>query len=160
MSSVYKFAKQAQDAIPSGLKCEMGDSAVPQSPFSQLSHKWAFCQAVVLNFLFVFLGSHTWHTEVPRLEAELELQLLAYNTATAMGDLNGIWDLHHSSWQHRILNPLSKARDQTCILKDASQIHSCWAMRGTPILMFKEYIWVHLCIQYCNGCIYTRTHKL
>lgn len=51
MSSVYKFAKQAQDAIPSGLKCEMGDSAVPQSPFSQLSHKWAFCQAVVLNFL-------------------------------------------------------------------------------------------------------------
>ena len=28
--------------------------------------------------------------EVPRLEAELELQLLAYNTATAMGDLNGI----------------------------------------------------------------------
>ena len=23
-------------------------------------------------------------------------------------------DLHHSSWQRRILNPLSKARDQTC----------------------------------------------
>ena len=30
--------------------------------------------------------------------------------------------LHHSSWQHRILSPLSEARDQICILMDASQI--------------------------------------
>ena len=30
--------------------------------------------------------------------------------------------LHHSSQQCRILNPLSEARDQTCILKDASQV--------------------------------------
>ena len=32
-------------------------------------------------------------------------------------------DLQHSSRQHRILNPLSKARDRTCVLMDASQIH-------------------------------------
>ena len=31
-------------------------------------------------------------------------------------------DLHHSSQQHRILNPLSEARDQTYVLTDASQI--------------------------------------
>ena len=30
-----------------------------------------------------------------------------------------------SSWQCQILNPLSKARDQTCILMDTSQIHFC-----------------------------------
>ena len=53
---------------------------------------------------------------------ELELQLLAYTTATAIPDLSRIYDLHHSSGQHQILNPLSKARDQTCMLKDASQI--------------------------------------
>ena len=29
------------------------------------------------------------------------------------------FDLHHSSWQHRILNPLSQARDGTRLLMDA-----------------------------------------
>jgi len=32
-------------------------------------------------------------------------------TATAMPDPSHICDLHHSSWQCQILNPLSKARD-------------------------------------------------
>ena len=60
--------------------------------------------------------------EVPKLRAELELQLPAYATATAMPDLSRICDLHHSSWQCRSLNPLSNARDRTCILMDTSQI--------------------------------------
>ena len=30
-----------------------------------------------LCFVFVFLGPHPWHMEVPRLGVELELQLLA-----------------------------------------------------------------------------------
>ena len=34
--------------------------------------------------------------EVTRLEVELELQLPAYATATAMQDPSYIWDLHHS----------------------------------------------------------------
>ena len=33
-----------------------------------------------------FLGPHLQHMEVPRLEVELELYLLAYATATAMRD--------------------------------------------------------------------------
>ena len=44
--------------------------------------------------------------EVPRLGVELELGLLAYATATAMPDPSGICDLHHSSWQRWVLNPL------------------------------------------------------
>ena len=31
--------------------------------------------------------------------------------------------LHHSSWPHQILNPLSEARDRTCNLTDASHVH-------------------------------------
>ena len=42
---------------------------------------------------------------------ELELQLPAYATATAMPDLSCLCNLHHSSQQCRILNPLHKARD-------------------------------------------------
>ena len=49
--------------------------------------------------------------EVPRLGVQSELQLLA--TATAMPEPSCIFDLHHSSQQHQILNPLSKARERT-----------------------------------------------
>ena len=41
-------------------------------------------------FFFVFLGPYPWHMEVSRLGAELELQLLAYTTATAMTDLSHV----------------------------------------------------------------------
>ena len=63
--------------------------------------------------------------EVPRLAVESELQLPAYATAIAMPDLSCICNLHHSSWQRQILNPLSKARDQTRNLMDTSQIRFC-----------------------------------
>ena len=51
-----------------------------------------------------------------------ELQPQAYARATATWDPGCICDLHHSSWQLRILNPLSKARDQTRVLLDASRV--------------------------------------
>jgi len=47
--------------------------------------------------------------EVPRLGFKSELLLLAYTTATAMQDLSHVCDLHHSSEQCRILNPLTRA---------------------------------------------------
>ena len=47
-----------------------------------------------------FLGPHPQHKEVPRLGVKLELQLLAYTTATGTQDLSIICDLHHSSRQH------------------------------------------------------------
>ena len=44
--------------------------------------------------------------EVPRPGVKLELQLLAKATAiaAAIRDLSLVCDLHHSSWQRRILN--------------------------------------------------------
>ena len=56
--------------------------------------------------------------EVPRLGIESELQVPAYTTAIATRDPSHICDLHLSSWQCCIFNPLSKARDPTCILRD------------------------------------------
>ena len=51
--------------------------------------------------------------EVPRLKVqlELELQLLAYATAAVTQDPSRVCDLHCSSWQSQILNPLSGAKD-------------------------------------------------
>ena len=54
--------------------------------------------------------------EVLRLGVELELQLPVYNTVTATRDLSRVCNLHYSSWQLQILNPLGRVRDRTCIL--------------------------------------------
>ena len=64
----------------------------------------------VFFFLSFFLGPYPRYMEVPRLGLESELQLLAYATATATSDTSRFCDLHCSSAQCRILNPLSKAR--------------------------------------------------
>ena len=50
--------------------------------------------------------------------SQIELQLLAYTTATATWDLSRICSLCHSLQQCWILNPQSKARDRTCILRE------------------------------------------
>ena len=63
-------------------------------------------------------AAHLQHMEVSGLRVELELQLLAYASAIATQDLSLICDLRHNLWQHQILNPLSKARDGICILRD------------------------------------------
>ena len=67
--------------------------------------------------------------EVPMLGVKLELQLLVYTTVTVMWDKTCICNLQHSSWQHQVPNTLSKAKDQTRILKDASQFHFLCATR-------------------------------
>ena len=69
-----------------------------------------------------------------------ELQLLTYSTATATQDLSYIWDLYHSSWQCRIINPPSKARDQTRNVMVTSWIRVCCPTVGTPsALIFKIF---------------------
>ena len=75
------------------------------------------------GFPFVlFLGPRLRHMEVPRLGVKQELQLPAYTTATAMQDLSHVCNLYHSSWQRRIPDPLSEARDRTRVLMGTSRI--------------------------------------
>ena len=95
-----------------------------------------FIYLLLLLFL-VFLGPYPWHMEVPRPGVKSELLLPAYATATAMPDPSCIYNLHHSSPQHWILNPLSGARDWTGIFMDPSWVHYHWATVGTSITLFK-----------------------
>ena len=74
-------------------------------------------------FFFLYLGLYPQHIEVPRLRVELDLQLPAYTTATATQDLGHVCDLHHGSQQCQIFNPLSEARNLTCVLMDTSRVH-------------------------------------
>ena len=87
---------------------------------------WFVCSFVA------FLGPHLQHMGVPRPGVESELQLPAYSTAIATPDQS-------RSWQHWILNPLSKARDQTHNLMVPSRICFPCATTGTPkTAIFKE----------------------
>ena len=105
---------------------------------------WVFFLFVCL---FCFLGPHPQYMEIPRLEIQWELQLPAYATATATAtqDPSHICDLHHSSWQGQIVNPLRDARDWTRNLMFPSWIRFHCATMGTPILSYLNYIeWVYL----------------
>ena len=77
-----------------------------------IKHNVANIQDALFFFFlsFAFLGLHLPHMEVPRLGVEWELQLPVYTTAIARPDSSRICDLHHSSWQCRILDPRSEAR--------------------------------------------------
>jgi len=59
-------------------------------------------------------------------------QIRAYATATSTRDQSRTCDLHHSSQQRQILNPLSEARDPTCILMDTSRILVRCTTTGIP----------------------------
>ena len=85
-----------------------------------LTIELASCSSFLITFFFFcFLVPNLRHMEVPRLEVKSELQLPAYTTATEMSDPTPqpqkchVCQLHHSSQQCQILNPLSEARDQT-----------------------------------------------
>ena len=68
-------------------------------------------------FFCFFVGPHLQHLEVNA-------------TATATPGLSCTCDLHHSSWPHQILNPLSKARDGTHFLMDTSWVLNPLSHKG------------------------------
>ena len=127
------------NSSPSLLKCKL--YLVIQ--VGKLNRKKEVLDSMIckLSFFFFFFWHFravpTAYRQVPRLGGETEVQLLVYTIATVMPDPSCICKLHHSSWQcsrqRQILNPLSKPRDRTCVLMDASQIRFHCATMGTPI---------------------------
>jgi len=85
-------------------------SSVYSTEYELFYYEASWLLRLLTFFFFFFIGRHM---EVPRLGVESELQLLAYTTATATPGPSHICDLHYSSWQHQILNPLREARDRT-----------------------------------------------
>ena len=111
-----------------------------------LSSKGHFLSSFTAFFFFGFLGLLLWHTEVPRLGVELELEPPAYTTATATPDLSLVCNLHHSSWQQWILTTLSKARDRTHYLMVPSQI----CFRWRELLTASPFVFCHFLSYSCS----------
>ena len=72
-------------------------------------------------FFFVFFRAET----VTYGSSQARGQIGAYITATVTPDPSHNCDLHHSSQQRQIFNPLSEARNRTCILMNTSWIRYC-----------------------------------
>ena len=87
---------------------------------------------IFIYCFFCFFGLHLLYMEVFRLEVKSELQPPAYTTATATQDPSHVCDLHHSSGQCWILNPLGEARDQSRVLMGISGIPFRLAIARTP----------------------------
>ena len=66
--------------------------------------------------------------------AKCPIGATAYTTAIAMQDPSRVCNLHYSSRQCRMLNPLSEARDQTHNLMVPSLIPFPCTTMGTPML--------------------------
>ena len=66
-----------------------------------------------------------------------------------MPDPSHLCNIHHSSWQCRILNPLSEARDWAYNLMVANQIRFCCTKMGTPIMNI-SWVWNRTLPQGCN----------
>ena len=77
------------------------------SPYISLSLPAACEGGGVLPFFFLRFRA------IPKAYGDCQASGLI--GATAMQDLSRICDLHHSSQQRQIPNPLSEARDRTCI---------------------------------------------
>ena len=93
-----------------------------------------WCSTISITFIIIIIFSFRAAPTACRscqIRVERELQLPAYSTATAKWDLSCICDLHHSSWQCWIPDPLREAGEQTCVLMDTSQACYRWATKGT-----------------------------
>ena len=111
-----------------------------------------------LSFFFFLFRAAPWPMEVPRLRVKSKLQLPAYATAadTGMTDLSLVCDLHHSSQPCKILNPLSRAKDQTRIIMDTSWVCYCWAIMGATY--FFSFLG-SVAFLYSNNETKTKTNK-
>ena len=75
----------------------------------------------------------------------------------ATQDLSHIRDLHHSSWQHGILNPLCEVRNRTCILMVPNWVHQPLSREGSSLNGFLITISVFsiilfLPLSFLSGC--------
>ena len=105
--------------------------------------------------------------EIPRLGVESELQLLAYTTAIATWDLSHVYNLHHSSRQPWILNPLNEARDQPASSWILVTFITHWATTAIPNTIFflisvfaywwylqlRIYRGIFCSLRFCHTCV-------
>ena len=89
-------------------------------------------------FIYLFIAI-SWAAPVAYGSSQARGQIraiaagLCHSHSHVGSELQSATYLHHSSWQHGILNTLSEARDRTRILKDTSWVLYHWTTTGAPL---------------------------
>ena len=91
--------------------CRVEPLWCPQDCLGAYTSAWAMGR----GFFFFFMATPTAHGS-SQARGQIKFWLQTYAIATATQDPSHICNLHRSLRQSQILNPLSKARDQTRIL--------------------------------------------
>ena len=103
--------------------------SMPLKAYHHTNHNWFF-------FFFCFyLGPHPWHMEVSRPGVELELQLLAYATATAVRSEPHLQSTPQLT-EKLDPRPTEWSQGSNRILMDTGQFCFHWATMGTPEFSF------------------------
>ena len=90
-----------------------------------------------LDIFFFFLGPHPLHVEVPRSTGQIGAIAASHShSCSSPGSEPHIYTTTYG----QILNPLSEARDGTCVLTDTSQLRHRQATTGTSDLSFLSYL--------------------
>ena len=92
-----------------------------------------------------------WTTQIHQTDFFLRAMPTAYWSSQARGPIGAATaDLHHSSQQHRILNPLSRARDWTCVLMAIRFVSAepRWELQVTRFLKNCYYSWLTMFCQF------------
>ena len=107
---------------------------------SMMDQNWVF----IFFFLFLAFFSATF-TAYGSSQARGRIRAVAAGHSHSNARCEArICDLHHSSQQCWILNPLRETRDWTCILMSTTRIRLHWAMMGTPRTEFSfPLCWVN-----------------
>jgi len=106
-------------------KCLLGNTLCPRGKF--FFFFFVFCHFLLLLLFVVVVVAISWAAPAAyggsQARGWIGAVAPAYARATAMRDPSRVCNLHHSSRQRQILNPLSKGRDRTQNLMVPSRIH-------------------------------------
>ena len=92
--------------------------------------QWDLLGRLFFFFFFLFIAPMAYRSS--RAGAESELQPPAFMTAMTTLDPSYICELHFSSWQRRILNPLDKARVEPASSQTLCQVLNPLSHDRTP----------------------------
>ena len=79
---------------------------------------------VLLNFFFFLFRAAPAAHESSQATGQISTAVEAYATGTAIPGLSHMFEVQGTMQQHRILNPLSEARDRTLILMETMSASS------------------------------------
>ena len=106
------------------------------SLFSTSSPTFVICGLFFFFFFLFLLRATLVAYGSSKARVWIRAMAPAYATETTTTDPSCVYDVHHSLWQHQILNPLSEARDKTRNLMDSCWVCFHWATMGTPLWSF------------------------